>query len=66
MTKLLLQGVGAVAACVALYAGFFCVLLALSECDYDPYAKVPVEDSVIDRLEDMGKVDVAVRLCPKF
>jgi len=50
---------------MVLYAGFFC-LLVLSECDYDPYAgAVPVEDAVVDGLEDMGKAEVAARLCRK-
>ena len=66
MVKLLFQGVGCMAGCGLLWAGFFGGVVLLSECEYDPYAgAVPAaDDAVVDGLEDMGKAEVAARLCP--
>ena len=51
------------AGCGLLWTGFFCGLVLLG--DDARYAAEPVEDAVIDGLEDAGKAEVAARLCSK-
>ena len=76
MVKLLLQGVGCVCGCMVLYAGFFCLLVVLSDdarlcsksvkplsCGVARASEATALDEVIDRLEADGKAEVAARLC---